>query len=66
VSRVLEDGEDLVLAGQSPQLAGLAHPDTRRAPLPARTEFGVLVAGDMVASEGTILIEPGDGDMERT
>jgi glyoxylase-like metal-dependent hydrolase (beta-lactamase superfamily II) len=66
VSRILEDGEDLLLAGQSPQRWRVLHtPGHAQGHLCLHEpELGYLIAGDMVASEGTILIEPGDGDME--
>jgi glyoxylase-like metal-dependent hydrolase (beta-lactamase superfamily II) len=65
VGRQLKDGEDLVLEGPTPQrwrvLETSGHawghlclwePEQR-----------TLIAGDMVASQGTIVIIPGDGDM---
>lgn len=66
VSRILEDGEELVLAGQAPQRWRVLHtPGHAQGHLCLHEpKLGYLVAGDMVASEGTILIEPGDGDME--
>jgi ribonuclease/clavin/mitogillin len=65
VSRILEDGEDLVLAGPRAQRWRVLHtPGHAQGHLCLHEqELGLLVAGDMVASEGTILIEPGDGDM---
>jgi glyoxylase-like metal-dependent hydrolase (beta-lactamase superfamily II) len=66
VARKLVDGETLVLDGPAPQRWEVLHtpghapghvclwnPDDR-----------ALVVGDMVASVGTILIAPGDGDMQ--
>lgn len=66
VSRILEDGEELLLAGQVPQRWRVLHtPGHAQGHLCLHEpDLGYLVAGDMVASEGTILIEPGDGDMQ--
>jgi ribonuclease/clavin/mitogillin len=64
--RVLEDGDELVLEGPSPHAWRVLH-TPGHAPghvclFEARS--GTAVVGDMVASEGTILIEPHDGDMQ--
>jgi glyoxylase-like metal-dependent hydrolase (beta-lactamase superfamily II) len=66
VSRDLEDGDTLVLAGTTQQKWRVLH-TPGHAPghvclFEERTK--TLVAGDMVASVGTILIAPGDGDMQ--
>lgn len=64
-TRALEDGESLVLEGPSPSAWRVLH-TPGHAPghlCLFEEERGVLVAGDMVASEGTILIAPGDGHM---
>lgn len=65
IARMLDDGELIVLRGPEPQRWRVLHTpghapghlclydDQQRA----------LIAGDMVASVGTILIEPGEGDM---
>jgi ribonuclease/clavin/mitogillin len=65
IDRLLEDGETLTLAGPTPQRWNVLH-TPGHAPghlCLHEAELGYLVAGDMVASEGTVLIEPGDGDM---
>jgi endoribonuclease LACTB2 len=63
--RLLEDGEGITLEGPTDQQWDVLH-TPGHAPghlcLLERT-LGQVVVGDMVASEGTILIEPGDGDM---
>jgi glyoxylase-like metal-dependent hydrolase (beta-lactamase superfamily II) len=65
VSRTLEDGEELVLEGPSPERWTVLH-------TPGHAwghiclydaEERTVVVGDMVASVGTILVAPGDGDM---
>lgn len=63
--RLLEEGEAITLDGPEPQRWNVLH-TPGHAPghlclLEQRS--GHLVVGDMVASEGTILIEPNDGDM---
>jgi glyoxylase-like metal-dependent hydrolase (beta-lactamase superfamily II) len=65
ITRMLQDGEGLVLDGQAPQRWTCLHtPGHAQGHLCLHEpELGVLVVGDMVASQGTILIEPGDGDM---
>jgi glyoxylase-like metal-dependent hydrolase (beta-lactamase superfamily II) len=65
VSRFLEDGEVLTLAGPTTQRWTVLH-TPGHAPghiCLHEPELGQLVAGDMVASEGTVLIDPVDGDM---
>jgi endoribonuclease LACTB2 len=63
--RLLNDGDAVVLDGPTPTRWEVLH-TPGHAPghlcLHDR-ELGVLVVGDMVASVGTILIAPGDGDM---
>lgn len=63
--RLLVDGDTIVLDGPSPTSWEVLH-TPGHAPghlcLHDRAN-GVLVVGDMVASVGTILIAPGDGDM---
>jgi glyoxylase-like metal-dependent hydrolase (beta-lactamase superfamily II) len=65
VDRVLEGGETIELAGPQPLTVEAVH-TPGHAPghlcLLVREERALL-AGDMVASVGTILVEPGDGDM---
>ncbi|MFO0552946.1 MAG: MBL fold metallo-hydrolase [Polyangiaceae bacterium] len=65
VARTLADGDTLDLDGPTPQRWQVLH-TPGHAPghlcLFERTS-GTLVVGDMVASVGTILIEPRDGDM---
>lgn len=64
-ARSLEDGDEIDLAGPEPQrwraLHTPGHAPGHVCLFEERT--GAVVAGDMVASEGTILIEPRDGDM---
>jgi glyoxylase-like metal-dependent hydrolase (beta-lactamase superfamily II) len=65
VARTLSDGDTLDLAGPVPERWRVLH-TPGHAPghvcLLDEAE-GTLVVGDMVASVGTILIAPGDGDM---
>jgi ribonuclease/clavin/mitogillin len=65
VARRLEDEEEIVLDGPEPERWTVLH-------TPGHAwghvclwheESGAVVVGDMVASKGTILIAPGDGDM---
>ena len=65
VSRELADGETLVLDGPEPQRWQVLHTPGHAPGHVCLFEpsLGQVVVGDMVASEGTILIEPGDGDM---
>ncbi len=64
-ARLLEDGERLALDGPQPLNIEVWHTPGHAAGhlcfLDRRS--GLLLAGDMVAGVGTILIEPGDGDM---
>lgn len=66
VARMLADGDTIDLAGPVPERWRVLH-TPGHAPghvcLHDETE-GTLVVGDMVASVGTILIAPGDGDMK--
>jgi glyoxylase-like metal-dependent hydrolase (beta-lactamase superfamily II) len=63
--RLLEHGERIELAGPTPLALDVVH-TPGHAPghlcFHERTS-GALIAGDMVASVGTILVEPRDGDM---
>lgn len=65
VARRLQDGEELLLDGPEPQRWRVLHTPGHA---PGHLCFHEperrwLVVGDMVASVGTILIAPGDGDM---
>jgi glyoxylase-like metal-dependent hydrolase (beta-lactamase superfamily II) len=65
LARTLADGDSIVLDGPSPERWSVLHtpghaPDHLCLFEPA---LRVLVVGDMVASVGTILIAPDDGDM---
>ncbi|MCC6215496.1 MAG: MBL fold metallo-hydrolase [Polyangiaceae bacterium] len=65
VDRALGDGERLVLEGPEPSAWEVLH-TPGHAPGHVclhQAAAGQLVVGDMVASTGTILIAPGDGDM---
>ena len=65
VDRTLADGEAFELAGPTPQRWTALHTPGHAPGHLCLFEAveGVVVVGDMVASVGTILIEPGDGDM---
>lgn len=65
VTRELEDGETIALDGPVPQAWRVLHtPGHAPGHVCLHEEAsGALVVGDMVASVGTILIAPGDGDM---
>ncbi|MCC6559499.1 MAG: MBL fold metallo-hydrolase, partial [Polyangiaceae bacterium] len=65
VERRLEDGDELVLDGDPPRRWRVLHTPGHA---PGHVclldeDAGVVIVGDMVASAGTILIEPHDGDM---
>lgn len=65
IARRLGEGESFVLAGETPQRWTAIH-TPGHAPGHLcfhEAERRVVVVGDMVASVGTILIEPTDGDM---
>jgi glyoxylase-like metal-dependent hydrolase (beta-lactamase superfamily II) len=65
VSRLLREGDEIALSGKTPHRWKVLH-TPGHAPghvVLHEPSLGVLVVGDMVASEGTILIAPGDGDM---
>lgn len=65
LGRALADGDEIALAGPAPTrwrvLHTPGHASDHVCLLDA--EHGTLIVGDMVASVGTILIAPGDGDM---
>lgn len=63
--RALSDGDEIDLAGPAPQRWRALHTPGHAPGHVCLFEesTGTLVAGDMVASVGTILIEPRDGDM---
>ncbi len=65
VERFLEDGEELMLEGDVPSRWRVLHtPGHAVGHVCLHDEAtGVMVVGDMVASVGTILIAPGEGDM---
>jgi endoribonuclease LACTB2 len=67
VTRHLEDGELLTLDGPAPMGLRVLH-TPGHAPGHVclfNQETGTAIVGDMVASVGTILIDPKDGDMQR-
>jgi len=62
VARYLEDGDEIVLGDEAWRVMHTpGHAPGHVCLFEART--GTLVVGDMVASVGTILVAPGDGDM---
>lgn len=63
--RALADGDEIDLDGPTPQRWRVLHTPGHAPGHVCLFEerVGAVVAGDMVASEGTILIEPRDGDM---
>jgi endoribonuclease LACTB2 len=65
ISHLLDEGDELVLDGPEPQRwRALFTPGHAPGHLCLHEErLGALVVGDMVASVGTILVAPGDGDM---
>lgn len=65
VARALHEGDGLILDGPRPGCWRVLHtPGHAPGHLCLHDEeAGALIAGDMVASVGTILIEPQDGDM---
>jgi glyoxylase-like metal-dependent hydrolase (beta-lactamase superfamily II) len=65
VDRMLEQGDELTLDGDAPQRWRVLHTPGHAAGHVCLHEetTRVLVVGDMVASVGTILIAPGEGDM---
>ena len=65
ISRRLAEGEELLLDGPTPQRWEVLHTPGHAPGHVCLFErsAGAVVVGDMVATVGTILIEPGDGDM---
>ena len=65
VARFVEEDESIVLEGPEDQSWQVMHTPGHASDHVCLFEAGhkVLIAGDMVAGVGTILIEPGDGDM---
>lgn len=65
VDRTLIDGEEIDLEGESKQRWEVLHTPGHASGHLCLFEraLGVVVVGDMVASVGTILVEPRDGDM---
>jgi ribonuclease/clavin/mitogillin len=64
VARTLVDGDLLDLAGPVPARWRVLHtPGHAQGHVCLLDDDGTVVVGDMVASVGTILIAPGDGDM---
>lgn len=65
VDRALEDGETIVLDDEAPSRWRVLHtPGHAEGHVCLHEEqTGTVVVGDMVASVGTILIAPGEGDM---
>lgn len=63
--RHLEDGERIELDGPSPAALRVLHTPGHAPGHVCLIEerSGAMIAGDMVAGEGTILVEPKDGDM---
>ncbi len=65
VARRLEEGDELELAGPTPERWRVLHTPGHAVGHVCLhdAESGTVVVGDMVASVGTILIAPGEGDM---
>lgn len=66
VTRALAEGDELVLGGPVDEAWRVLHTPGHAPGHVCLFEprSGAVVVGDMVASVGTILIEPGDGDMQ--
>jgi ribonuclease/clavin/mitogillin len=65
IDMLIQDGERIVLGGPTPTALSAIHTPGHA---PGHLCFvdeasGMMIAGDMVASVGTIIIEPTDGDM---
>jgi endoribonuclease LACTB2 len=65
VDRLLAEGDEIALDGDTPSVLRVLHTPGHASGHVCLhdAEAGVLVVGDMVASVGTILIPPDDGDM---
>lgn len=65
IDMLIQDGERIVLEGPTPTaLSALHTPGHAPGHLCFTDEAtGIMIAGDMVASIGTIIVEPHDGDM---
>ena len=65
IDMLIQDGERIVLEGPTPTaLSALHTPGHAPGHLCFTDEAtGIMIAGDMVASVGTIIVEPYDGDM---
>ena len=65
IDMLIQDGERIVLEGPTPTaLSALYTPGHAPGHLCFTDEAtGMMIAGDMVASVGTIIVEPHDGDM---
>ena len=65
IDRLIQDGERMELQGKTPTaLTALHTPGHAPGHLCFTDEAsGIMIAGDMVASVGTIIVEPTDGDM---
>ncbi|MBL8742196.1 MAG: MBL fold metallo-hydrolase [Myxococcales bacterium] len=63
VDRALADGEQFDLAGATPQRWHVLHTPGHASDHLCLFDDATVIVGDMVASVGTILVAPGDGDM---
>ncbi len=65
IDRLIQDGERIELAGEAPTgLTAMHTPGHAPGHLCLTDEASnIMIAGDMVASIGTIIVEPNDGDM---
>lgn len=65
LGRALAEGDTIVLDGPSPQALRVLHTPGHASDHVCLLDAasGTVIVGDMVASVGTILIAPGDGDM---
>ncbi len=63
VDRTLADGDHFDLAGATPQRWRVLHTPGHASDHICLFDDTTVVVGDMVASVGTILVAPGDGDM---
>lgn len=63
VDRTLGDGDSFALAGVTPQRWQVLHTPGHASDHICLFDDDTVIVGDMVASVGTILVAPGDGDM---